>query len=321
MLREADALYLSGWGVYHPEGRLTNDDLVARLDTTHDWLESKVGILERRRAAPDETIADMGEIVARAALEQAGVHADDLDLVVGATSYDDMVVPASACRIGDRIATPAHAFDVKSACSGWLIGLDVADAFLSTGRADRALILAGEKSEVGVDPTDREGMTYFGDASVAGVVTRDRPAVGLEVLRLARSTNCSFHDAVEVPTGGWFRTDANRTRGWVVQAVAAMADELLTGAGLTPADLRALVCHQANLRLIEYIAASLDIEPDRHWHNVEWAGNTASAGAPSALFDGIAANRDSLRDGDLIMMITVGAGLNAMGTLLRWVAD
>ena len=312
-------VYLSGWSAYHPEGRLTNDDLVDRLDTTHEWLEAKIGIRERRKAEDGETIASMGARAAQAALAQAGLGVGDIDLIIGATSFDDVALPAAAARIGDAIGCQAHAFDVKAACSGWMVGLDVADSFLATGKAERILVCAGEHSATGVDPDDRASASFFGDASVAAVVQRERPSRGLELIDLVRDSDNAMHDAVEVPYAGWFRMDAHRTRLWVEAAVAKASNELLDRAGLEAGDLRAFVCHQANLRLLEHVAGHLHVPAERHWHNVEWAGNTASAGAPSALFDALEREHDDLADGDPILVVTVGAGLNVIGALLRWV--
>jgi 3-oxoacyl-[acyl-carrier-protein] synthase-3 len=233
-----------------------------------------------------------------------------------------MRIPNAAARIGDRIdAAEAHAIDVKAACSGWFTGLELADAFLQTGRAERMLVCAGELSRDCVDPTDRLAVIYFGDGSASGVVSRERPDVGLEVIDFERQSNNHLHEAVEIPAVGTFRTDARATRAWVEEAISAVADRLLKRHDLTADDLRALVCHQANLRLIEYVAEQLGVDEERHWHNVEWAGNTGAVGAPSALFEGIDRNIDDLRDGDLILVVTVGSGLNAVGVLLRWVSD
>lgn len=314
-------VFLSGWAAHHPEGRLTNDDLVARLDTTHEWLEAHIGILERRKAAPEQTLAQLTAPSAAEAIERAGLQASDIDTIVGTASYDDVNLPALAARVGDLIGCQGHAFDVKAACSGWMVGLDVAESFLLGGKAERVLVCAAEKSDIGVDPTDRSSLPFFGDAAASAVVQLERPAEGLEVLDVLRWSDNSMHDAVEIPYGGWFRMDAARTRTWVEAAIAKISQELLDRAGVGVADLRALVCHQANLRLIERIAADLGVPEERHWHNVTWAGNTASAGAPTALFEGIEEHRSELRDGDLILVVTVGAGLNVIGALLRWVAD
>lgn len=314
-------VFLSGWAAHHPEGRLTNDELVDRLDTTHDWLVTHIGIEERRKAAPDQTLAQLTAPTAAEAIAHAGLRTGDIDTIVGTASYDDVNLPALAARVGDLIGCQGHAFDVKAACSGWMVGLDVAESFLLGGKSERVLVCAAEKSDVGVDPTDRTSVPFFGDAAAAAVVQLERPSAGLEVLDIRRWSDNTMHDAVEIPYGGWFRMDATRTRIWVEAAIAKMVQELLDGAGIGVGDLRALVCHQANLRLIERIADDLGVAPERHWHNVRWAGNTASAGAPTALFEGIEEHRDDLRDGDVILVVTVGAGLNVIGALLRWVSD
>lgn len=314
-------VFLSGWAAHHPEGRLTNDDLVARLDTTHEWLEDRVGIRERRKSAPDQTLANLAAESARPAIERAGLQVSDIDAILGTSSFDDFTVPALAARVGAEIGSDVAAFDVKAACSGWLVELMVAEGLLLGGRASHVLTVAAEKTDCGVDPASRLGAPFFGDAAAAAVVQLERPTEGLEVLDLLLSSDNSMHDAVEVPHGGSFRMEADRTRTWVEAAIAKISQELLDRAGVGVADLRALVCHQANLRLIERIAADLGVPEVRHWHNVAWAGNTASAGAPTALFEGIEEHRSELRDGDLFLVVTVGAGLNVIGALLRWVAD
>lgn len=317
----ATTVYLSGLSAYHPEGRLTNDHLVATLDTSHEWLDTKIGIRERRAAADHETVAQMATTASRQALAAAGIEANDLDLIIGTASYDDFALPALGARVGNELGTSAYAFDVKAACSGWMVGIDTAAAYLGTGRAHRALVCAAEKSALGVDPLDRNSRPFFGDAAAAAIVQIERPPQGLEVIIVRRASDNAEHDAVEIPYAGWFRMDAGRTRIWVEKAIDTMARDLLAAGGLGAADLRALVCHQANLRLLERLATSLGVDPERHWHNVEWAGNTASAGAPTALAEGLHANRDHLADGDPILVITVGAGLNVIGALLRWVSD
>lgn len=314
-------IYLSGWGAYHPEGRLTNDDLVEQLDTSHEWLDTHIGISERRKARPDEAVAEMSANASRMALERAGIGPDDLDLIVGVTSYDDYVAPASGARVGNLIGSQAHAFDVKAACSGWMVGLDVADSFLRTDKATRALVCSAEKSGIGVNPQDRTTWPFFGDAAGAAIVQTERPDRGLEVLTIKRGSDNSLHDAVEFPYGGWFRMDAPRTRVWVEAAMASMAGDLLEEIGAEIGDLRAFVAHQANLRLIERIAKDLGVDPEKHWHNVSWAGNTASAGAPTALFGGLEKHEQDLKDGDLILVVTVGSGLNVLGLALRWVSN
>lgn len=310
--------FISGWATHHPSEVVTNADLVARVDTSHQWLDERIGIRERR-VVGTESVADLCEIVGRRALDRAGTDAADLDLVVGTSAFDDMEMPAVAARVSDRLGATAHAFDVKAACSGWVVGLDVAAAFLASGRADRALVVAGESTARHIDADDRATSVFFGDASVAAVLQRTAPPVGLEVVGFERRADSSRHDLVEVPVGGWFRTDAGATRRWVEDAVETVTRRLLDDAGVAVADVRAFAFHQANLRLIESVSERLGVTAEQHWHNVTWAGNTASAAGPSALFEGLDHHRDGLVDGDLVATVVVGAGLNAIGVLLRWI--
>ena len=314
-------MYLSGWAAHHPDAVLSNDELVATLDTTHEWIESRIGITERRIAADHETVARLGAAASSAALDRAGVALADIDLVISASSFDDHDMPASAARIAAELGSSAFSFDLRAACSGWLVGVEVAAAFIETGRADQVLVCAAEKTSLGVDPTDRATRPFFGDAAGAAVVTGRRPTLGLEVVEIRSEADNTAHDAVFIPRGSWFQMDGPRTRDWVEDAIARLATGLLADHGLSAADLAGLVCHQANLRLLERVAADLGVAPERHWHNVEWAGNTSAAGAPTSLAAGLDAHARDLRDGDPILVVTVGAGLNVVACLLRWVAD
>ncbi len=314
-----DSVYLTGWGAHHPSNRLTNDQLVAALDTSHEWLDSRIGIRERRIAV-DETVADLGAAALTRAMDSAGVHADELDLVISASAFDDHDVPSSAARIAAQVGVEAFTFDVSAACSGWLVGLEVAAAMIAAGRAQLVAVCAAEKTSIGVDPDDRASRPFFGDAAAATIVSPDRPDRGLEVVAMARHSDNDEHDAVIIPRGGFFRMDGHRTRTWVEKAIAGTAAELLEGADLAAGDLRGLVCHQANLRLLERIAADLGVAPDHHWHNVEWAGNTSAAGAPTALAEALD-DAGGLDHGDHVLVVTVGGGLNVVGALLRWVGE
>ncbi len=313
-------VYLSGWAAHHPEGRLTNDELVATLATSHHWIESRIGIIERRIAG-DETVAQLGAAACRDALTSAGAAVDDIDLLIAAASFDDHDMPAAAARIASELDATAFTFDVRAACSGWLVGVELAAALLETGRARQVLVCAAEKTTIGVDPTDRATRPFFGDAAGATVVTGTRPRRGLELVEVRSFADNAEHEAVRIPRSGWFEMDGPRTRDWVEAHIARLSGELLEAHGLTAADLAGLVCHQANLRLLERVAADLGVPPERHWHNVEWAGNTSAAGAPTSLAAGLDAHAADLRDGDPILVVTVGAGLNVVAALFRWVDD
>jgi 3-oxoacyl-[acyl-carrier-protein] synthase-3 len=312
--------YLVGWGAHHPDGRLTNDALVARIDTSHAWLDEKVGIDERRVAGPEDTSASLGTVALEQALARAGAAASDLDLIIATHSVDDFEMPALAARVGDLVGSDAFGFDVGAACSGWLVGLDVADAMLATGRATTVAVVAAERATLGAHPDDRASVVFFGDGAGAAILRLDPPARGLEVVDRIHWSDNREHAAVTQPRGGSFAMDATATRTWVERAMVDAANALLDRNHLTATELRGLVGHQANLRLLERFAAALGVAPERHWHNVEWAGNTFSAGAPSALAEALDREASDLHPGDPILVVTVGAGLNVVATLLRWTA-
>lgn len=312
--------FVSGWGAYHPPTAFTNDQLVGELDTSHEWLESRIGIRERR-IADGETVAHMGALAVDAALKCAGAEVADLDLIIGAGSFDDHEMPSSASRIAEELGSDAFTFDVEAACSGWLVGLDVAAALIAAGRARTVAVCSSELTTPWIDPSDRTTKPFFGDAAGATIVTADRPTSGLEILEVTWRADNTEAATVHRPSGGYFRMDGPRTRRWVEAAVLETSVDLLGRHGLRAADLRGLVCHQANLRLIESLAASLGVAPEHHWHNVEWAGNTSATGAVSSLALGLDEAADELSDGDPVLVVTVGAGLNVVAALARWVSD
>jgi len=316
------ATYLTAWAAHHPAGRVTNDEpLLTSLGTSSAWVDAKLGIRERRVAGPEDTPATLGAAALLEACSRAGVAPSDLDLLVGASSFDDFDMPAAASRIGAIAETDAFTFDVRAACSGWLVGVHLAATMLATGQAEAAAVVATELTTRRVSPTDRLSVPIFGDAAAATLLSRTRPARGLELVDGSWRSDNSEHEAVVLPNPGYFVQDGPRARAWVEAAIPEVAGELLERNGLSGPDLGGLVCHQANLRLLERMAGALDVAPERHWHNVEWAGNTSASGAPSSLAAGLDAHADELADGDPILVVTVGAGVNVVAMLLRWVRD
>lgn len=311
--------HIAAWSAQHPTTRAINDDArLGPLGTTAAWVDTHLGIREVRLAGPDESLDVLGAAAVAEACRRAGITPADLDLIIGASSFDTHEMPAVAARVGARLGAPAFGYDVRAACSGFLVGLRTAIGHLASGEASQIVVCATEMTSLGIDPTDRLAIPIFGDAAAAVVVTNRPQTSALAVVDQAWRADHAEHGAVELPRAGWFRMDGPRTRRWVEKAIPDLAGEVLDRHGLVPEDLRALVCHQANLRLIERVATGLGVAEDRHWHNVEWAGNTSSAGAPSSLAAGLDANRADLRDGDLILIATVGSGLNVAVTLLRW---
>lgn len=316
----ATPVYISGWASFHPEGELTNHDLASRLDTSEAWISQHIGIETRRVAGEADTACSMGASALGRAIRRAGCVPADIDTVISATSADTIDMPPTAARMANELGiNSAFGFDVRAACSGWVVALELARGLLVTGRAERAAVCAAEHITLAIDPDDRESVVFFGDAAAATVVQLERPKQGLELVDVDWSADNSAHDAVVIPRLGYFRMDAKRTRIWVETAIAETAEAMFKRHDIAAPDLRALVCHQANLRLLEWVSDRLGVPAERHWHNVEWAGNTSAAGAPSTLAEGLDEAEGQLEPGDLFLLITVGSGLNVAAALLRWV--
>lgn len=314
-----EPVYLSGWGSFHPRGQLTNADIAARLPTSAEWISQHIGIESRCVVGPDDTASSMGARALSDAMGRAGCRAEDVGALISATSFDVFDMPSTASRIAAHTGIDAFTFDIRAACSGWLVGIELARGMLLTGRATHVAVCAAEQVTLDVDPDDRATVVFFGDAAAAAIVQSERPERGLELVDFQWAADNAAHDAVVVPHHGYFTMDARRTRAWVERAIAKQAAEILGRNGLVGSDLRALVCHQANLRLLEWVADRLGVPADRHWHNVEWAGNTSAAGAPSTLAQGLDMTDKELEPGDLFLVVTVGSGLNVAAALLRWV--
>lgn len=312
-------VFISGWGSFHPTSELTNAELCHRLDTSEDWIDDHVGISSRRVAGPQESAGSMGAAALEVAIASAGCGRSEIDVVVSGTSFDAYDMPSTATRIAAHLNLDAFTFNVGAACSGWLVGLELARAMIQSGQASKVAVCATEHVTPHIDPHDRATVVFFGDAAAAAIVQGSRPVAGLEMIDAEWESDNRAYDAVTLPNGGFFAMDARRTRRWVESALVETSSRVLKRNGLEGVDLRALVCHQANLRLLEWVAVELGVPERRHWHNVEWAGNTSAAGAPTSLFEGIERERDDLRDGDPMLVVTVGAGLNVAAALLRWV--
>lgn len=311
--------YIIGWGQVHPDVVIRNRELTRRVDTTDEWLLDRTGIVERRVAPPHVGCADLGAAALRSALERSGRPAADVELLVGSAGFVDHDIPAIAALVARTVRSDAITFDVNSACSGFVFGLEVVRSLMATRGHSLAAVCAAEKGSLVADYDDRTSSVFWGDAAGAVVVAdQPPPSAHLEIDDIVLLSDNEAALAVRVPRGGTFRMDNHRTRDHAIRSSHELARQLLGRAGLRAAELGGLVCHQANLRLIERLAAELGVPPERHWHNVEWAGNQSSAGAVTALAAGLDTHGSGLDDGAPILVLTVGAGLNAGGALLRW---
>jgi 3-oxoacyl-[acyl-carrier-protein] synthase-3 len=314
---------IAGTGSYLPAQVLTNRDLEERSDTTDEWIFSRTGIRSRRVAADDEKTSDLALHASRAAMDAAGVTADEVDLIIVATSTPDLVFPSTACILQRKLgATRGAAFDVQAVCAGFLYALAIADQFVGSGQARCALVIGAEVFSRLLDWSDRRTSVLFGDGAgaivlkpsdVPGVMSTHLHAEGQQSHILQASgfvQDGALHDHAFVTM------DGQAVFRFAVRVLEDVCNEALSANGLTGADLDWLVPHQANIRIIQATAAKLGLPAERIVTTLESQGNTSAASVPLALD---AAVRDGrIRPGHLVLLEAVGAGMTWGAALLRW---
>lgn len=323
---------LIGTGSYVPERRLTNSDLEKMVDTSHEWIIARTGIEERRIAAPDEKTSDMATKAARRAMEDAGVTAEEIDLIIVGTVTPDTFTPSTACYVQANIgAKNAAAFDISAACSSFLFALKTAVQYIGCGQAKTALIISSEKLSHIVNWEDRSTCVLFGDGAGAAVLKTGSGVDGdSAVLASDIGSDGSLTDLLMVPGGGSAipTTEENiheklftlAMRGNEVfrYAVTHMKDSalsLIERTGIKPEDVSLVIPHQANLRIINAVAERLGIPVDRVFINLQKYGNTSGAACAIALDEAIKSGK--AKKGDIILMVTFGAGLTWSSAAIR----
>ena len=319
-----------GTGSYVPEKRLTNDDLSRIVDTSDEWITTRTGIKERRVAAKDEHTSDMGAKAALNALEQAKISAADVDLILVATATPDMLFPATACFVQQKIgATNAACLDISAACAGFLFGIEIAQQFITSHTHDTVLVIGAEKLTSITNWTDRNTCVLFGDGAGAAVLRHRGGAHG--VISTHIGSDGQYTDILFMPGGGSRCpiTQDNAAMNLATihmsgkevykQAVTAMlraARKALDQAGLSIEDIACVIPHQANLRIIEAIADRLGIPLERFYVNLDKYGNTSAAAVAIALDE---ANRSGrIKKGDYVLMVVFGGGLTWASTVIEW---
>jgi 3-oxoacyl-[acyl-carrier-protein] synthase-3 len=326
------SVIIAGVGSYAPQRILTNADLSKMVDTSDEWIRTRSGIRERRIAAEDEACSDLAIRAAAAALADAKMDASEIDLLIVATASPDLPLPATACIVQHRLGVPAHAtcFDIAAACSGFLYALEIAYGQLLTNRYKRALIIGAEKLSSIVDWKDRTTCVLFGDAAGAAVLTKvDKPGIG--ILGSDLGADGDFVDNLYIPAGGsrcpasgksvadgghFIRMNGREVFKTAVRVMETVAREMLEQHQLTPDQISLLIPHQANIRIIEALAANLGMPMERVYVNLDRYGNTSSASIPLALDEARRAGR--IKPGDLTLLVAFGAGLTYGATLIRW---
>lgn len=324
-------VHIIGTGSYIPKQVLTNYDLEQMVETSDEWIMARTGIRERRLADQDEAASDLAYQAALIALNDADVTPRDLDLLVVATVTPDTPLPATACHLQHQLgAWGAAAFDVNAACSGFIYSLSVAEQFLRTGRYGTILVVGTEILSRITDWTDRNTCILFGDGAGA-VVLRAAEDGTRGILSNHLHSDGSLADYLIVPGGGsrmalseeilsqrlnCIQMKGNETFRVAVRSMSEVALEALDHNGFSPSDVDLFIPHQANRRIVEAVGKRLGIPEDRVFINIDRVGNTSAASIPIGLDEARRAGK--VIEGDLILLVSMGAGLTWGSTLIRW---
>ena len=312
-----------GTGSYLPEKTLTNFDLEKIVETTHDWILSRSGIVERHIAADDEMASDLALHASRRALEAAGVGADEIDLVIVATTSPDQIFPSTACILQDKLGIKqGAAFDVQAVCSGFIYALNTADLFIRNGQARTALVVGTEVLSRILDWKDRSTCVLFGDGAGAVVLQRSE-APGILSAKLHADGS---HRGMLAAKGGirngaisgnpYIEMDGKAVFKFAVKVLSDVVEEVLATNKLTGADIDWLVPHQANVRIMEATAKKLGMSMDKVVVTVATHGNTSAASIPLALDTAVRDGR--IKPGQNVLLEAVGGGFTWGAILLRW---
>jgi 3-oxoacyl-[acyl-carrier-protein] synthase-3 len=317
---------ITGTGSYLPPRRLTNADLVAHLaaqgvETSDQWIVERTGIRARHFAAPEVCSSDLALEASRKALEAAGLKAQDIDLIIVATSTPDMVFPSTACILQDKLGSHGcPAFDVQAVCSGFVYALSVADAMIQTGAASKALVVGAEVFSRIIDFKDRTTCVLFGDGAGAvvlqasdtpGILASDLHADGKHVGILCVPGHVSGGNALGNPL---LHMDGQAVFKLAVGVLEESARAVLAKAGKTEADIDWLVPHQANIRIMQSTAKKLKLPMDKVIVTVDQHGNTSAASIPLALDSAVRSGK--VKKGETLMLEGVGGGFTWGAVLL-----
>ena len=319
-----------GTGHAYPKGILTNADLEKMVDTSDEWIQTRTGIKQRRKAADDEYTSQFAVKAGRQALERAGIDASEVDLIICATTSPDQILPSTGCLIQAELgADNAAAYDLFAACSGFLYGITTAESMIRTGQIRNALVIGAEILTKYVDYTDRSTCVIFGDGAGAALlapVPEDRGVLATKIRSDGR-----FAEQLFAPGGGtrlglthetidnrqnFFKMRGNELFKIAVRSMAEISLEMLERAGCTVADLKLVIPHQANQRITDAVTSRLGIDPELVYSNIAEHGNTSSASIPIALDECLQAEK--INPGDLVLMTAFGGGVTWGATLIRF---
>ncbi len=327
---ELRSVGIAGIGSCLPENIVTNADLEKIVETNDEWIVSRTGIRERRKVDADTAVSDLCLVAAQRALENAGIHAEELDLILVATVTPDFAFPSTACILQGKLgAVKAAAVDIEAGCSGFVYGISVGSQFIATGMYNKVMVIGGETLSKITDMTDRSTCVLFGDGAGAAVLTPVEQGNGL--LSFVLGSQGEGGELLCQPAGGsknpaseetvknrqhYIKMAGNDVFKFAVRTMGDAAVKCLEKAGLTTKDVDVLVPHQANMRIIDAAMRRLDLDRDRVVINLDRYGNMSSASIPVALDEALKDGR--IKNGDIVVMVAFGAGLTWGACCMKW---
>lgn len=322
--------HITGWGMAVPEKILTNADLEKIIDTNDKWIVERTGIKQRHIAKDGQTTSSLAAEAAWKALSVAKVKPTEIDLIICATSTPEYLFPATACLVQDRLgATKAGAFDLSAACTGFIYAMNMAAQAIRSGSLKVVLVLGSETLSRFVDWSDRNTCILFGDGAGAMVLQASETPGG--VISTVMHSDGSGANLLEVPAGGshnpateatiraglhYIQMDGREVFRFATRVMAQATREVLSAAGILIEDVKWIIPHQANMRIIDAAARGLKLPMDRFVVNLDRYGNTSTASIPIAICEAIKDGR--MKKGDKFVMVGFGAGLTWGATVAQW---
>jgi len=311
-----------GTGYYVPDKIVTNDELSSMVDTSDDWIMTRVGV-SQRRVSTNQTAEDFAVNAAKMALSSSGVSADEIDLIIAASITSDNICPTVAGAVQMAIGAECPAFDINSACSGFMFALETAVSYIERGNIRNALVIGAERMSKLVDWNDRSTCVIFGDGAGAAVIcpgdgylaSSIYTKAGDTVLKISdNSGNSPFYSKEKCDAKIFM--DGQETFKFAVNKIVNDIKALTEKLGITINDIDHVVTHQANIRIIDFASKRLGIPREKFFVNIEKYGNTSAASVPIALAELNASGK--LKRGDIVAMSAFGAGLSAAACIIKW---
>ena len=329
-MNESKAVGIIGIGTYVPEKIMTNKDLEKMVETSDEWIVERTGIRERRIASPETATSDLATRAAEKALADAGITAEEIDLIIVATATPDMFFPSVACLVQANLkATHAAAFDLAAGCSGFVYGIVTGSQYIKAGLYKKILVIGAETLSKILDWTDRNTCVLFGDGAGAAVLAEADSGYG--ILGAQLGADGSGGDLLKLPAGGsrnpasaetvsqrmhFVHMNGNEVFKFAVKVMGEAAIKALENAGLNASDVDCLIPHQANNRIIQSAAKRLKVPMDKVMVNVDKYGNTSAASIPIALEEAVHGGK--IKKGDIVVLVGFGAGLTWASAVIKW---